>query len=175
MVDISRWFAGSAAAALLLGAAAIEASRLEGDASPVYGVHLPAGYRQWPVASVAHEAGGLGDIRVILGNDIAMRAFRSGHRPFPDGSVIARVAWQLVPSARNNAIFGRAQSFVAGDPTNVQIVVKNSRKYAATGGWGYGQFENGKANPDKALIETCFACHARLPASADFTFTTYSR
>ncbi|MEG3175367.1 cytochrome P460 family protein [Sphingomonas sp. RB3P16] len=141
----------------------------------MFGVSLPAGYRQWQVVSVAHEAGGLNDVRVILGNDVAMKAFREGRRPFPDGTTIARVAWKLVASDRNNAIFGKPQSFVAGDATNVQIVVKNSRKYAATGGWGYGQFENGKANPDMALMRTCFACHTKLPRSEDFIFTDYSR
>jgi hypothetical protein len=96
-------------------------------ASPIYGVQLPEDYRQWQVISVAHEAGNLNDIRVILGNELAVETYRSGRRPFPDGAILARVAWKLVPSARNNAIFGQPQSFVAGDPTNVQIEVKDSR------------------------------------------------
>jgi hypothetical protein len=167
--------AGTAAVLLLTGGLSGERSRDPQEASPVFGVPLPPGYRGWQVVSAAHEAGSLNDIRVILGNDIAMKAFRTGHRPFPDGTMIARVAWTLVPSDRNNAIFGKPQSFVAGDPTNVQIERKNTRKYAATGGWGYGQFENGKANPDAALMRTCFACHTKLPASEDFIFTRYSR
>ncbi|WP_260600095.1 cytochrome P460 family protein [Sphingomonas endolithica] len=168
-------FAAGAAVVMLFGAIAIADGLPEKNVSPVFGVELPAGYRQWQVISVAHEAGNLNDIRINLGNDIAIKAFRNGQRPFPDGTMIARVAWKLVPSARNNAIFGRPQSFVAGDPTNVQISVKNARRYAATGGWGYGQFENGKANQDAALMQTCFACHAKLLASDDFVFTSYSR
>jgi hypothetical protein len=144
------------------------------NASPDYGVTLPPDYRSWEVVSVAHEAGNNNDIRVILGNATAMKAYRSGTLPFPDGSILARVAWKYVPSARNNAIFGREQSFVAGDPTNVQIDVKDSKRYASSGGWGYGQFENGKANPSETLIQTCFACHRRLPPEADLVFTTYS-
>ena len=165
-----------AAAALLCAAAiAVAAEIAKENASPLSGVRLPDGYRQWQVVSVAHEAGALNDIRVILGNDVAMKALRSGRRIFPDGAKLARVAWKLVPSERNNAVFGRSQSFVAGDPTNVQIAVKDSKRYAGTGGWGYGQFENGKANPDSALMETCFACHRKLPESEDFVFTRYSR
>ena len=133
------------------------------NASPDYGVTLPPDYRSWEVVSVAHEAGNNNDIRAILGNDIAMKAYRSGALPFPDGSILARIAWRYEPSARNNAIFGRDQSFVAGDPTNVQIDVKDARRFASSGGWGYGQFEHGKANPSRALIQTCFACHNRLP------------
>jgi len=170
-----RWLAAGGAALLLAGAVSAALPQAPPNASPVFGVQLPAGYRQWQVIGAAHEAGNLNDIRVILGNDVAMKAFRSGRRPFPDGATIARLAWKLVPSDRNNAIFGKPQSFVAGDATNVQISVKNARKYATTGGWGYGQFELGKANPDAALMRTCFACHTKLPASDDFVFTAYSR
>jgi hypothetical protein len=143
--------------------------------SPVFGVTLPPGYRNWQVISVAHEAGDNNDIRAILGNEIAMKAVREGTLPYPDGAIIARLAYEYVPSARNNAIFGREQSFIAGDPTNVQISVKDSKRYASTGGWGYGQFENGKVNSSQKIINSCFACHAKLPAAADFVFTKYSK
>ena len=145
------------------------------DASPVFGVTLPPGYRDWPFVSIAHEAGDKQDIRVILGNDIAMQAFRDGTRPFPDGAIIARLAYNYEVSAQNNAVFGREQSFVAGDPTNVQIEIKDSKRFASTGGWGYGQFEEGKANPSEKLANSCFACHNKLPAAADLIFTRYSR
>jgi hypothetical protein len=144
------------------------------DEAPVFGIKLPAGYRDWRAVSVAHEAGKLNDIRIVLGNDIAIKAYRDGNRPFPDGTIIARLAYKYVPSAQNNAIFGQEQSFVAGDPTNVQISVKDSKRFAATGGWGYGQFEGGKPNPSEALTHTCFACHVRLDKATDFVFTPYS-
>jgi hypothetical protein len=145
-----------------------------GDTSPIFGVELPAGYRDWQVISVAHEAGNNNDIRAILGNDIAVKAFRNNVRPFPDGTIVARLAYEYVASEQNNAIFGREQSFVAGKPTNVQISVKDSKKYAKTGGWGYGQFENGKPNPSVELMNTCFACHNRLGGARDLMFTDYA-
>ena len=65
------------------------------------------------------------------------------------------------------------ESFVAGELTNVQFMVKDSRRYASTGGWGFGEFINGKPS-DEAVHKTCFACHA--PAKdQDFVFTNYSR
>lgn len=66
----------------------------QGDdqASPIFGIKIPRGYRDWPVISVAHEAGDLNDLRAVLGNDIAMKAYREGKLPFPDGSIIARLA-----------------------------------------------------------------------------------
>jgi hypothetical protein len=99
------------------------------EGSPIYGVKIPGGYREWPVVSVAHEAGDVPDIRVILGNPVAMKAFREGTLPFPDGAIVARVAWKYVPSAENNAVFGRAQSFIAGAPTNIQFMIKDSKSY----------------------------------------------
>jgi len=163
-----------ASSVLFVGSIALAAENAQDNASPVFGVQLPEGYRNWQVISVAHEAGNNNDIRVILGNQVAMETYRKGLRPFPDGTIIARLAWKYVPSARNNEIFGQAQSFVAGDPTNVQITSKDSKKYAATAGWGYAQFENGKVNPSETLINTCFGCHNRLPKTEDLIFTHYA-
>lgn len=143
--------------------------------SPIYGVELPKGYRDWRLISVAHEAGKNNDIRAILGNDLAVKAFRTRTRPFPDGAIIARVAWRYESSARNDAVFPAPQSFVAGAPTNVQVIVKNMKRYAATGGWGYGQFEDGKPTQDVALMRNCSGCHAKLEKSADSVFTNYAR
>jgi Cytochrome P460 len=134
---------------------------------------LPPGYRDWRLISVAHEAAAFNDIRAILGNDLAINAYRQGQLPFQDGTIIARLAWRYTPSEENDKVFGRPQSFVAGPPTNVQFMVKDSKKYASTGGWGFAQFNNGKPVTDQALLNTCFACH--VPASTrDFVFTRYA-
>ena len=143
-----------------------------GVAAPVFGIKLPAGYRDWSVISVAHEAGNNNDLRAVLGNDIAVKAFREGKPSFPDGAIIARLAWSYVPSDENNKVFGRDQSFVAGAPINVQFSVKDSRKWPSTGGWGYAQFKDGKP-AEEALLKTCAPCH--VPAkSNDFVFTHYA-
>src|SRR5580658_3408800 len=143
-----------------------------GEAVPIFGVQIPPGYRDWKLISVAHEEGNNNDLRAVLGNDVAIKAYREGKLPFPDGAIIARLAWSYVPSEENNKAFGRAQSFVAGPPTNVQFMVKDSTKYAATGGWGFAQFKDGKP-ADEAPLRTCFPCHQ--PAKAeDLVFTHYS-
>jgi hypothetical protein len=155
-----------------IAAAGQSDDQAHGKAAPIFGIKLPSGYRDWRLISVAHEKGDLNDLRAILGNDVAIKAYREGQLPFPDGTVIARLAWKYQPSEENNRAFGREQSFVAGDPTNVQFMVKDSKKYAATGGWGFAQFTNGK--PDgEAVHNTCFACH--VPAKdRDFVFTRYA-
>jgi hypothetical protein len=47
--------------------------------------------------SVAHEEGTPNDLRAILGNDVAIKAFREGKLPFPNGTLIARLAWSYLP------------------------------------------------------------------------------
>jgi hypothetical protein len=123
--------------------------------------------------SVAHEEGDLNDLRAILGNDIAIKAYREGQLPFPDGTIIARLAWSYDPSEENNNVFGRPQSFVAGPPKNgVQFMVKDARKYASTGGWGFAHFDDGKP-ADESVLNTCFPCHAAINAR-DLVFTRYA-
>jgi hypothetical protein len=158
--------AGGAAYMSLAPAAADEAT------APAFHFEIPAGYRDWRLISVAHEEGNLNDIRAVLGNDIAIKAYRDGKLPFPDGAIIARLAWKFVPSEENNKVFGRQQSFVAGDPTNIQFMVKDSAKYAATGGWGFAQFNDGKP-VDAAGLSGCYACHVPVQAR-DFVFTRYA-
>jgi hypothetical protein len=144
----------------------------DGEAAPIFGITIPPGYRDWKLISVAHEEGNLNDLRALLGNDIAVKAYREGKLPFPDGTIIARLAWTYVPSEENDKVFGRAQSFVPGAATNVQFMVKDSKKFATTGGWGFAQFKDGKPD-DKADLKTCFPCHEPVKAR-DFVFTHYA-
>lgn len=146
-------------------------ARAEGAVGPAL-TSLPAGYRDWRLITVAREEGKQNDIRAILGNDIAYKAARDGKLPYPDGSIIARLAWKHVSSEENNKVFGQVQSFVAGAPTNVQFMVKDSAKYASTGGWSYVQFNDGKIG-DLATFGACFGCHVPVKAR-DYVFNRYS-
>jgi hypothetical protein len=149
----------------------------DGEAAPIYGVTIPAGYRDWRVISIGHlTAGNLNQLRAQLGNDIAIKAYRDGTLPFPDGAIIAALHWNDVSSEDNNKVlasaFPGAQSSVAGSAVNVQFMVKDSKNYAATGGWGFADFKDGKPG-DEALHKTCFPCHQ--PAKArDFVFAHYA-
>ena len=145
----------------------------DGEAAPISGIKIPSGYRDWRLISVAHEEGSLNDLRAILGNDVAIEASRKGKLPFPDGAIIARLAWSYDPLEESSKAFGRLQSFVAGPPKNgVQFMVKDSKKYASTGGWGFAQFNDGKP-ADEAMQKTCFPCHETVKAR-DFVFNRYS-
>jgi len=143
--------------------------------APIFVKEIPAGYRDWKVVSVAHEAGQLNDIRAVLGNDIAIKAYREGKLPFPEGAIVGRIAWSFVPSEENNKVFGSNQSFVAGSPTDtyLQFMVKDSKKYAATGGWGYSSFDKDGKPTDEAAMKSCFPCHQKI-TDRDFIFSKYT-
>jgi hypothetical protein len=163
----------AATAACVIASMLFTAGRADDDGSPIFGVKIPAGYRDWRLISVAHEEGNLNDLRAILGNDVAIKASREGKLPFPDGTIIARLAWSYDPLEESSKAFGRPQTFVAGPPKNgVQFMVKDSRKYASTGGWGFAQFNDGKP-ADEAVHNTCFSCH-QVAKSRDFVFNRYA-
>ena len=140
--------------------------------SPIFVTKIPPGYRDWKLISVAHEEGNLNSFAAILGNDVAIKAYRKGTLPFPDGTIIAALHYRHVPSEENNKVFGRSQSFVAGPPTNVQFMVKDAKKYASTGGWGFAHFNDGKP-ADEAVLKTCYPCHAKIEGR-DLVFTRYA-
>lgn len=164
------------AVATLAGGVAFTATasrQADQEDAPIFVTKIPPGYRDWRLISVAREEGSLNDIRAILGNDAAIKAYREGKLPFPDGAIIARLAWSHDASEENNKVFGQPQSFVAGPPKNgVQFMVKDSKKYAATGGWGFAHFNDGKS-ADEKVLNTCFACHANVK-ERDLVFTRYA-
>jgi hypothetical protein len=153
-------------------------SQPEKNASPIYGISIPAGYQDWRVISVSRLTGSkVKQARVQLGNDVAIDAYRTGKLPFPDGAIIAALHWTEVSSAENDKVLASGfpgallQSFVPGAAVNVQFMVKDSKKYSATGGWGFADFTNGKPG-NQALHETCFSCHQ--PArERDYVFTRH--
>jgi hypothetical protein len=164
------------AIATMVGGVALTAPasrHLDKEATPIFVKTIPSGYRDWRFISVAREEGSLNDIRAILGNDKAIKAYRDGKLPFPEGAIIARLAWSHDASEENNKVFGRPQSFVAGLPKNgVQFMVKDSKKYAATGGWGFAHFDDGKP-ADEAVMNTCYDCHTAVK-ERDLVFTRYA-
>jgi hypothetical protein len=171
MIRIAQLIAAALIFAVALAYLGFTPARAEGGVAPALS-SLPPGYRDWRLITVAHEEGKQNDIRAILGNDIAYKAARDGKLPYPDGAIIVRLAWSYVSSEENNKAFGGAQSFIAGAPTNVQFMVKDSSKYASTGGWSYVQFNDGKLG-DPAGFGACFACHVPVK-TRDYVFNRYS-
>jgi len=107
------------------------------------------------------------ELRVVLGNPVAIDAFRRGIRPFPDGSTLVKLVWKRAPSAEF------ASATVPGAATTVHVMVKDSKSFATTGGWGFGRFIGGQP-VDEARHQTRFACHDAKECDRDWVFTRYA-
>lgn len=171
----SKWRSvGTLLAGGLLGLTALTSDGATADdaqtaaaASPIYGVAIPKGYREWQMIAPAAEAAPLDELRVVLGNETAIRAIRNATLPFPDGTILVKLAYRKKQSDEF------APATVPGQPTTVQVMVKDAKRYASTGGWGFGRFING-VPVDKAQHETCFACHAARVKNRDYVFTRFA-
>jgi hypothetical protein len=137
------------------------------NASPIYGVTIPPGYRKWEVIAPSQEAPPLDELRVVLGNPQAIKAIEKSTLPYPDGTILVKLGYKRKQSADFPA------ATVPGQPTTVQVMVKDSRRYASTGGWGFGRFIDGKP-VDEAQHKTCFACHEARVKSRDYVFTRFA-
>ena len=125
----------------VIGTTAPVSGQSDSEAAPIYGIKLPQGYRDWRLISVKQltgkqltGAGGeLKQLRAELGNDLAIKAFRDGTLPFPDGAIIAALHWNEVSSDSDNRVLAAGfpklglQSSFAGSAVNVQFMVKDSK------------------------------------------------
>lgn len=137
------------------------------DPSPIFGVTIPEGYRQWRLVAPSELGEPFDELRAILGNDAAIKAYGASTLPFPDGTILAKLAWKRIPGPDFPA------ATAPGHGTSVQFMVKESKKYAATGGWGFGKFVDGKP-VDEAEHQACFACHEAHVKAHDFVFTRFA-
>jgi hypothetical protein len=178
--NVALGLSALAAIAVIVGTAASTSEGADEVGGPTFLTEIPSGYRDLSLISVSRVTAGNGksQLRAKLGNDIAIKAYRAGTLPFPDGAIIAALHWNEAPSEENDKVLAKGfpgagiQTFVPASALNLQFMVKDSKQYAATGGWGFGDFTNGKPGKD-ALMKTCFACH--VPAKdRDFVFTRYA-
>jgi hypothetical protein len=135
--------------------------------SPIYGVTIPEGYRKWQMIAPAEEAAPLDELRVVFGNPAAIKAIENSTLPYPDGTILVKLAYKRKQSPEFET------ATVPGTPTTVQVMVKDSRRYASTGGWGFGRFVNGQP-VGAAPHQTCFACHAARVKDRDYVFTRFA-
>ena len=106
-------------------------------------------------------------IRIITGNEIAVTALRSGKKPLPDGSVLAKVAWK----AEKHPSFPVAT--IPGSFVQVEFMLKDAKKYKETGGWGFARFLGSNLKPygkDPSFVNECFGCHIPV-ANNDYLYT----
>ena len=140
------------------------------------------GYEGWQTISISHN----GDLlAVILGNPAMIEARKAGvpgnGKPFPDGAKMAKIHWN---AKKNETAPG--QPLVAGTLHDVDFMVKDSKRFSDSGGWGYGEFEYDAASdtfrlgtvadkPPQGNDAKCgFACHT-IVKTRDYVFTEYGK
>jgi len=170
------------AASALLVIVAVVLGSIALAAQDKYSVRVPnglafsefRGFEDWPTIAVS-QTGNL--IEVILGNPAIIAAYKAGipgnGKPFPNGARMAKIHWNAKKSAE------------APDPTTVpdtlhdiDFMVKDSRRFANTGGWGFAQFNydaaSGMFTPDGTGADCGFSCHTIVKAK-DYVFTAYGK
>jgi Haem-binding domain/Cytochrome P460 len=129
------------------------------------GVEFYPDYKNWKVISTTDRRDNK-TIRVITGNDVAIKAIEDKQvHPWPDGAVLAKIAWQTVPDDQGML---RAGPFV-----QVEFMVKDKTKYASTEGWGFGRWRGMDLKPygkDAEFVTECTGCHRPLKAN-DYLYT----
>ena len=131
------------------------------------GITLPDGYKDWRVISVSHRTDN-NTMRAIVGNDKAVEAARKGNtNPWPDGAILGKLAWK----AETDANWSTAT--VPGKFIQAEFMVKEAKKYTATGGWGFARWLGDDQKPygkDASFVQECFGCHIPVKGN-DYVFT----
>lgn len=152
--------------ALLLGLSA--QSALAADAAPApNGIILPQGYKDWRVIAPSHRTDN-NTLRVIVGNDIAIKAARDGKtNPWPDGAILGKLVWK-------DAVHPKwAAATVPGAFVHAEFMIKDAAKYSATGGWGFARWLGMDQKPygkDTGFVQECFGCHIPVK-DKDYVFS----
>lgn len=132
------------------------------------------GFEDWPTVAVS-QTGDL--IEVILANPVMIEAYRDGApgngKPFPDGSKMAKIHWKTKKSAE-----APAPTTVPDTLHDIDFMVRDSKRFADSGRWGYAQFNYDTATetftPDGSGTNCGFACHT-IVAKKDYVFTSYPK
>jgi hypothetical protein len=167
------------------------------DKQDKYALQIPGGlsfsevkgYEQWQVVGPSlTEAANV--IRVIVTNPVMIKAYQDGvpgnGKPFPDGSKIVKLEWK--PKKITDPPFSeKTPDTVPGDLTQVEFIVKDSKRFPDTHGWGYAMFDYTAASGTFAPATTAShppvghdakcgaACHEIAGASKDYIFTAYPK
>jgi hypothetical protein len=138
------------------------------------------GYESWQAVAVSHPAGEGAEmsgeaLNVILANPVMVDAYAAGHpgngKPWPDGAMTVKI--QYIPKKSKEAPFNVA---IPDRLRNVAFMVKDSKRFAAGGGWAYANFNYDAASktftPDGTGTECGVACHT-IVKGKDYVFTEY--
>lgn len=149
---------------LVVFGAAVGSLASESLVPPSHGIAYPDDWKEWATIAVSHRNDN-GTMRVILGNDIAVDAARSGKiNPWPDGAVLGKVVWKDAELEDWQAATG------PGDFVHAEFMFKDSEQYAETGGWAWARWVGLEQKPFDGGMQVCVACHTPV-MDRDWVFT----
>jgi hypothetical protein len=132
------------------------------------------GYETWQMVAVS-QSGDL--IEAILGNQVMIKAYQAGitgeGKPFPDGAKLAKIHWNVKQSAE-----APSPTTIPGTLHDIDFMVRDSKRFADTGAWGYAQFNydvgSDTFTPSENDAKCGYACHT-IVAKKDYVFTAYPK
>ena len=131
------------------------------------GIEFPADYPDWRVISVSDRTDNK-TLRIILGNDIAVDAARTGKtNPWPNGAILAKVVLKQDQATHWPA------AIVPSAFVHAEFMVKDTKKYPTTGNWGFARWVGKELKvygTDANFVQECFACHTPVKSN-DYVFT----
>ncbi len=131
------------------------------------GIAFPEDYKDWRVISSSHRLDN-NTLRVILGNETAIEAARSGQtNPWPNGAILAKLVW------KDSTLPSWEKAVVPGEFVHVEFMIKDSKKHQNTGGWGFARWKGLQQEPygqDASFVYECFGCHTPVKEN-DYVFT----
>ena len=136
----------------------------EDTPAPSNGISYPAGWQDWAAIAVTHRVDN-NTIRVILGNDIAVRAARNGDtNPWPDNAVLGKVVW------KEKRLADWDDAVVPGELVHAEFMFKDSQQYTDSYGWGWARWLGAEQKPFDKGPESCISCHTPVK-ERDWVFT----
>lgn len=140
------------------------ANEVDNTSAPSHGINYPAGWQNWSSIAVSHRTDN-NTLRVILGNDVAVKAARAGKTmPWPDGAILGKVVW------KDTELDNWKAATAPGKFIHAEFMFKDSKKYAETYGWGWARWVGLEQKPFDKGAQVCTSCHTPVK-ERDWVFT----
>ncbi len=131
---------------------------------PSHGIIYPKGWQSWSTIAVSHRTDNK-TLRVILGNEVAAKATRTGNtNPWPDGAILGKAVWKDAQLENWKA------ATVPGNFVHAEFMLKNSKKYTQSYGWGWARWVGLEQKPFDKGTQVCTSCHTPVK-DRDWVFT----
>lgn len=149
---------------ILLFIVAVGGNAAETIPAASHGVAYPEGWQNWSSIAVSHRTDNK-TIRIVLGNDVAVKAARSGNtKPWPDGAILGKVVW------KDTQLMDWKTATAPGKFVHAEFMFKDSKKYTDSYGWGWARWVGLDQKPFEKGMQVCITCHTPVK-NRDWVFT----